>query len=78
MLKNQSYVSDKPIIHPSVKIGPFCYIGDNVVIKKKCELKSHVSLIGNTIIGEEIIFDTNTDGIVTRVWRHSNFNPKIR
>ena len=29
-------------------------------------------------IGEEIIFDTNAEGIVTRVWRHSNFNPKIR
>ena len=56
MLKNQSYVSDKAIIHPSVKIGPFCYIGDNVVIEKNCELKSHVSLIGNTKIGEENIF----------------------
>ena len=30
MLKNNSYVSKKAIIHPSVKIGPFCYIGDDV------------------------------------------------
>ena len=29
-------------------------------------------------MGEEIIFDTNADGIVTRLWRHSNYNPKIR
>ena len=56
MLKNQSYVSEKAIIHPSVKIGPFCYIGDNVVIEKNCELKSHVSIIGNTKIGEQNIF----------------------
>ena len=29
-------------------------------------------------MGEEIIFDTDDEGIVTRLWRHSNYNPKIR
>jgi len=56
MSKNFSYVSDKAIIHPSVKIGPFCYIGDSVVIEKNCELKSHVSILGNTKVGENNIF----------------------
>jgi UDP-N-acetylglucosamine acyltransferase len=56
MLKNQSFVSNKANIHPSVKIGPFCYIGDNVNIDKDCELKSHVSILGNTKIGESNIF----------------------
>jgi UDP-N-acetylglucosamine acyltransferase len=51
-----SYVSKNAIIHPSVKIGPFCYIGDNVNIDKNCELKSHVSIIGNTNIGKDNIF----------------------
>ncbi len=56
MLNKQSYISDKAKVHPSVKVGPFCYIGDNVSIDKNCELKSHVSIVGNTTIGEENIF----------------------
>jgi UDP-N-acetylglucosamine acyltransferase len=56
MEKNNSYVSKKAIIHPSVKIGPFCYIGDNVKIDKNCEIKSHVSILGNTKIGKNNIF----------------------
>lgn len=53
---NNSYISKKAIIHSDVKIGPFCYIGDNVKIDKNCELKSHVSILGNTTIGKENIF----------------------
>ena len=56
MMKNNSFVSKKAIIHPSVKIGPFCYVGDNVKIDKNCELKSHVSILGNTNIGKDNIF----------------------
>ncbi len=53
---NNSYVSKKAKIDPSVKIGPFCYIGDNVKIDENCILKSHVSILGNTNIGKENIF----------------------
>jgi len=53
---NNSYISKNAKIHSSVKIGPFCYIGDNVRIDKNCELKSHVSIIGNTHIGKDNIF----------------------
>ncbi len=56
MIKNNSYISNNAIVHSSVKIGPFCYVGDNVTIEKNCELKSHVSIVGNTIIGKENIF----------------------
>ena len=56
MSNNNSYISNNAIIHPSVKIGPFCYIGDNVRIDKNCEMKSHVSIIGNTKIGKNNIF----------------------
>jgi len=52
MQKNNSYISENAKIHPSVKIGPFCYIGKNVEIGENCELKSHVSIIGNTLIGK--------------------------
>ena len=53
---NNSHISKNAVIHPSVKIGPFCYIGDNVKIDKNCELKSHVSILGNTNIGKNNIF----------------------
>ena len=56
MLVNNSYVSKQSKIHPSVKIGPFCYIGDNVEIDQNSELKSHVSILGNTKIGKYNIF----------------------
>jgi UDP-N-acetylglucosamine acyltransferase len=52
----KSQVSENAIIHPSVKIGPFCFIGDNVTIDKNCELKSHVSITGNTKIGSDNTF----------------------
>ena len=51
-----SYVSKNAIIDSSVKIGPFCYIGDNVKIDKNCDIKSHVSILGNTKIGKDNIF----------------------
>ena len=56
MLINNSHVSKNAVIDSSVKIGPFCYIGDNVKIGKNCELKSHVSILGNTNIGKDNIF----------------------
>ena len=56
MSNYNSYISSNAKIHHSVKIGPFCYIGDNVVIQKNCELKSHVSIVGYTSIGENNIF----------------------
>ena len=52
----KSYISPKANIHPSVKVGHFCYIGDNVSISENCILKSHVSIVGNTIIGKSNIF----------------------
>tara|TARA_B100001094_G_C17972453_1_gene690997 strand:- start:115 stop:900 length:786 start_codon:yes stop_codon:yes gene_type:complete len=56
MSLENSYISKNAKIHSSVKVGPFCYIGDNVEIDKNCELKSHVSIVGNTKIGKENIF----------------------
>jgi len=56
MIDRSSSIANKLNIHPSVKIGPFCYIGENVKIGKNCKLVSHVSLNGNTEIGENNIF----------------------
>jgi UDP-N-acetylglucosamine acyltransferase len=56
MFSKNSYISTKAKIHSTVEIGPFCYIGDNVVLKKNCKLISHVSIVGNTTIQENNIF----------------------
>ncbi len=53
---NFSYISKKAKIHSSVKIGPYCVIGDNIEIGEDCVLHSHVSLSGNTKIGKNNIF----------------------
>ena len=56
------------LIHPSslisksvklgeyVKVGPFCNIDGNIIIGDGTELKSHVSITGNTTIGNNNIF----------------------
>ena len=56
MIHNSSFISKKAIIHKSVKVGPFCTIGDNVVIEENCELISHVCIDGNTKIGKNNLF----------------------
>ena len=53
---NFSYISKKAKIHSSVKIGPYCVIGDNIEIGEDCVLHSHISLLGNTKIGKNNIF----------------------
>ena len=40
----------------SVKVGPFCNLDGNIIIGDGTELKSHVSITGNTTIGENNVF----------------------
>ena len=40
----------------NVIIGPFCYLDGNISIGDGTELKSHISISGNTTIGENNIF----------------------
>ena len=56
MIHNSSVVSKKSNIHPTVKIGPYCIIDDNVTINENTELISHVHISGNTTIGSKNIF----------------------
>jgi len=53
---NSSYVSKTAKIHSSVKIGPYCVIGDNVEIGQDCILHSHVVISGYTKIGKNNSF----------------------
>lgn len=36
----------------NVKVGPFCYVGHNVVLGDDCILESHVAIKGRSTIGE--------------------------
>ena len=49
---NYNHISDTAKIHSSVKIGPYCVIGDNVEIGADCILSSHVVISGFTKIGK--------------------------
>ena len=47
-----SIVSNSANIHPSVNIGPFCIIGDNVEIDSGSSILSHSVVKGPTKIGK--------------------------
>ena len=53
-IHSSSIVSEKAKIDPSVKIGPFCIIGDNVEIKSGTSILSHAVIKGPTVIGKDV------------------------
>lgn len=65
-------------IGEGVRIGPFCCVGPNVVLADGVELKSHVVVTGDTVVGEktaifpfsvigEVPQDLKYDGELTRL-----------
>ncbi len=56
MFHKSSIISDRAVIDKSTSIGPFCVIGDDVIIGKNNKLISHVSITGNTIIEDNNTF----------------------
>ena len=52
MIHETAIIDSKAKINSDVKIGPYCVIGPNVEIGKNSIIQSHVSIIGNTRIGE--------------------------
>ena len=51
-----SFISKEVQLGKNVKIGPFCCVNGNIKIDDNTELKSHVSITGNTTIGNDNIF----------------------
>ena len=51
-----SFVSNNVKLGNNVIIGPFCNINGNIEIQENTKLKSHVSIVGNTIIGKNNVF----------------------
>ncbi|WP_395344533.1 acyl-ACP--UDP-N-acetylglucosamine O-acyltransferase [Ningiella sp. W23] len=56
MIHPSSVVSPSAKIGSDVKIGPFCWIGDDVTLDDGCELKSHVVIKGPSLIGKRNTF----------------------
>ncbi|QDS93313.1 Acyl-[acyl-carrier-protein]--UDP-N-acetylglucosamine O-acyltransferase [Roseimaritima multifibrata] len=46
-------VDPRAEIHPGVEIGHYCVIGPNVKLGRGCVLANHVTITGNTTIGED-------------------------
>ena len=51
-----SAVDPAATIGPGTTIGPFCFIGPDVVIGRDCIVHNHVTLIGDTRIGDRCTF----------------------
>lgn len=54
-LHSTAIISPKAKIADNVYIGPFCIVGDEVVIKERTRLLANVMVEGNTEIGEDCV-----------------------
>ena len=52
MIHKSSVIDSNAKISNNVKIGPFCYVGPNVILNEYVELVSNVHIEGNTSIGK--------------------------
>lgn len=52
MIHPTAIISDKATIGKNVRIGPLCYVGDDVSIGDDCVLESHVVIKGPSVIGQ--------------------------
>ena len=52
MIHKTAVIDPKAKLHIGVKVGPYSVIGANVEIHENTEIQSHVSIVGNTIVGK--------------------------
>ena len=52
MIHKSSIIHSKAKVSSKVKIGPYCYVGENVCLEEGTELISNVHIEGNTKIGK--------------------------
>ncbi len=72
-------VSPKAEIGDDVFIGPFCIIGEGVVIKKKTRLLSNIVIEGDTVIGENcIIYPFVSIGLPPQDIKYKNEKTKVK
>ena len=77
-IHSTAIISPKAQISKDVKIGPYCTIGDNVIIKSNTKLISHVCVSGNTIIGEKNTFyPFSSIGLIPQDLKYEGENSKL-
>ena len=77
-MKSSSVIHKNSKLGKNVKIGPFCYIGENVIIEDDCKLHSHVVIDGNTVIGRgSEIFSFATIGSTPQDLKYKGEKTKI-
>ena len=52
-IHRSAIIEDGAIIGPDCHIGPFCHVGSEVQLEAGVCLHSHVSITGNTVVGEK-------------------------
>ena len=53
IIHSSAIIEEKAIIGKNCKVGPFCYVSSNTVLENNIELFSHVSIAGNTLVGND-------------------------
>lgn len=56
IIHQTAIIGDQVKLGKDVEIGPYCVIEGNVILGDRCKLHSHVSMAGNTTIGEDCEF----------------------
>jgi UDP-N-acetylglucosamine acyltransferase len=51
-ISHLAHVDPRAQLGDNVEIGPFCFIGPDVVVGDDCELQCRVTIVGHTTIGE--------------------------
>ena len=77
-IHSTSIISSKAQISADVKIGPYCTIGDDVIIKNNTKLISHVCISGNTFIGKNNTFyPFSSIGLIPQDLKYEGENSKL-
>ncbi|MDX9715445.1 MAG: acyl-ACP--UDP-N-acetylglucosamine O-acyltransferase [Dissulfurispiraceae bacterium] len=66
-------ISPKAEVDESAEIGPFCIIGDGVIISKGCKLHSHIVIEGKTVLGKNCtVFPFASIGLAPQDLKYKN------
>ena len=79
VIHSTAVVSNKAIIYDGVEIGPYCVIGDNVILKSGVKLHAHVYIDGITEIGEEtVIFPFAVIGCIPQDLKYMGEESRVK
>ena len=77
-IHSTAIISSKAKISKDVKIGPYCTVGDDVIINNNTKLISHVCISGNTIIGNHNTFyPFSSIGLIPQDLKYQGENSKL-